>query len=183
MPLDYVDPEHMSSPLPLFFSSISLAEQPYREQLFFSLSHISSNSSQRFRCTAVRLHFSQARGQKPHNTFTSPCSPHYGYVICDPFMIRVVAGNFMGVQNVIRDLERQAQGLRVSRNPVEIFTRCAANHRSNTGRCSDQRTRLQTVKTLQNRWCDFTFVQFEFRTLSADHSSNASRVRDLSNQL
>src|SRR5262245_49420222 len=105
MPLDYVNPEHISSPLPLFFNSITLAEQPYLEQLFFSLSHISSNSSQRFRCTAVRLHFSQARGQKPLNTFTSPCSPHYGYVICDPFMIRVVAGNSIGGQKLILDLQ------------------------------------------------------------------------------
>src|SRR5262245_59483040 len=103
--LDYVDPEHMSSLLPPFLSFNFLSRAALSGQLFCSLIHVSGNSSQRFRCTAVRLHFSQAYGQKAFNTFTSPCVPRYGHVICDPLMIRVVIGNFMGVQNIIRDLE------------------------------------------------------------------------------
>ena len=39
----------------------------------------------------------------------------------------------MGIQNVICDLESQTQRLGVSCNPVEIFTGCAADYRSDTG--------------------------------------------------
>lgn len=95
----YVDPKQMSSSVILILSSGFLRPTSFTvlRWLLGSLSHVSGNFSQRFRRTAVRLHFSQARSQKTFNTVTSSRGTRYGYVICYPFMIRVVARNFMGV--------------------------------------------------------------------------------------
>src|SRR5512144_2065854 len=89
----------------------------------------------------------------------------------------------MLVQNVVGNLKYQPQTLRISRDPIEILARAAADQSANAGCGDNQGTGLEPIELFQNLWSHLASFQFEFPALSANHSSHPSRCGYFADEL